>query len=154
MKFGRRDLIVVHECTCHYHWSLACTLVGRMCGGWTLLVKNGVVGVYMLLVFGGGGCTVIGISLGVVPWKYPQCPAGLTGAYHPGVIAGLGVGWCAPVILIGANVVRRCGLAYTWFPVVKFRGMELLLAMGVWLAAVLLVVGVFTCVPPAVTVGD
>ena len=54
----------------------------------------------------------------------------------------------------GANVVRRRVLGSTWFPVVKFKGAGLLLVMGVWLAAMLLVVGVCTCVTPAVTAGD
>ena len=54
----------------------------------------------------------------------------------------------------GANVVRRCVLGCTWFPVVKFKGTGLLVAMGIWLEAVLVVVGVCPCVIPAVTIGD
>ena len=54
----------------------------------------------------------------------------------------------------GANVVRRRVLGRTWFPVVKFKGAGLPVAVGVWLVAVLLVVGVCPCVTPAVTVGD
>ena len=52
--------------------------------------------------------------------------------------------WCGVVFLLGC----------TWFPVVKFKGTGLLVAMGVWLTAMLLVVGVCPCVTPAVTVGD
>ena len=54
----------------------------------------------------------------------------------------------------GANVVRRWVLGCTWFPVVKFKGVGLQVAVGVWLIAVLLVVGVCPCITPAVTVGD
>ena len=85
---------------------------------------------------------------------HPQCPVVVAGAYRPGVITGLGVGWCVPIMVGGANVVRRCVLGCTWFPVVKFEGAGLLLTAGVWLAAVLLVVGVCACVTPAVTIGD
>ena len=58
------------------------------------------------------------------------------------------------MIVGGANVVRRRVLGCTWFPAVKFNGAGLLVAMGVWLTAVLLVVGVFPWGTPAVTVGD
>ena len=54
----------------------------------------------------------------------------------------------------GANVVRCWVLSRTWFPVVKFKDAGLPVAVGVWLVAVLLVVGVCPCVTPAVTVGD
>ena len=54
----------------------------------------------------------------------------------------------------GANVVRRRVLGRTWFPVAKFKDAELPVAAGVWLLAVLLVVGVCPCVTPPATVGD
>ena len=54
----------------------------------------------------------------------------------------------------GANVVQRRVFGRTWFPVVKFKGAGLLLVMGVRLATMLVVVGVCTCVTPAVTAGD
>ena len=83
------------------------------------MLKNGVDGVYMLPGFIGTGYARVGIPLGVAPWKYPQCPVVPAGAYCPGVITGLGVGWCVPMMVGGANVVRRCVLGCTWLPVVK-----------------------------------